>query len=319
MSKENNRYIRLGAFVIAGTLLLITALYFIGTRQNLFGESFHLRARFHNVNGLMRGNNVRFAGIDVGTVNDVQIENDSTVLVQMVIDNKVRPFISRSSVASVGTDGLMGNKLVNINAGTGPALPISQDDELTTLRPLEMDEMVRTLNVTNDNIMNITGNLRHITDRISSRNNLWNLLFDTVVAQNIKSSALNLKVMTSQGKDFSSDLNTISRGVKDGKGDLGKLLNDTSITSDISVTLKTLRKFSDSASIAANNVSLLLQNLRQGKGTAGKLLTDTIVAVRLNHSIQSIDSAAKSFDENMEAMRHSWPFKKYFRKKGGPK
>jgi phospholipid/cholesterol/gamma-HCH transport system substrate-binding protein len=58
-----------------------------------------------------------------------------------------------------------------------------------------------------------------------------------------------------------------------------------------------------------------MRETRGGKGSLGRIISDTSLAVNLNKSILDLDSAANSFDENMEAMRHSWPFKKYFRKK----
>ena len=116
MAKETSKNIRLGIFVLAGTAFLIVALYFIGNKQNLFGSTFKISAQFNNVNGLMIGNNVRFSGIDVGTVESVEIINDSMVNVVMIIEKDVQKFIRKNAVASVGTDGLMGNKLVNINS-----------------------------------------------------------------------------------------------------------------------------------------------------------------------------------------------------------
>lgn len=86
MANESRRNIRLGIFVISGTAFLIIALYLIGNKQNLFGSTFSVSARFYNVNGLMKGNNVRYAGIDVGTVESIEILNDTSVNVVMVLE-----------------------------------------------------------------------------------------------------------------------------------------------------------------------------------------------------------------------------------------
>ena len=88
----------------------------MGSKQNLFGSTFSISANFYNVNGLMQGNNVRYAGIDVGTVESITIINDTSVKVVMVIEKKIQPYIKKNALASIGTDGLMGNKLVNINS-----------------------------------------------------------------------------------------------------------------------------------------------------------------------------------------------------------
>ena len=68
MKTSNTQKFNLGIFVLLSTIILITALYFIGNRQNLFGKTFRISAVFNNVNGLQLGNNVRYSGINVGTV-----------------------------------------------------------------------------------------------------------------------------------------------------------------------------------------------------------------------------------------------------------
>ena len=97
MGAENLRYVRLGVFIIAGTALLVTALYLIGNKQNLFGSTFRVSAQFHDVNGLMKGNNVRFGGIDVGTVESVEIITDTSVNVVMVIEDDIQQFIKKNA------------------------------------------------------------------------------------------------------------------------------------------------------------------------------------------------------------------------------
>src|SRR6185369_12860165 len=116
---------KLGLFVIAGLLFLIFSLYMIGRNRTLFGSSFTISANFRNVNGLMLGNNVRFSGIDVGTVQKIEIVSDTLVKVTMIIDEGVRKFVKKNAVASVGTDGLMGNKVININSQPGDVDPVS--------------------------------------------------------------------------------------------------------------------------------------------------------------------------------------------------
>ncbi len=318
MEKETYRNVRLGLFVICGTLLLVAAFYFIGNKQNLFGSTFRLNARFYNVNGLMQGNNVRFAGIDVGTVESLEIESDSSVRVTMVLEKRIQEFINKKALASIGTDGLMGNKLVNINSGS-PSGSVQDGDVLQTLRPLEMDEMVRTLNTTNENIKVISSNLRSITDRISSKNSLWNLLMDTVVAENIKSSVVNLKLMSHNALLVTGDLRELSNGMKNGKGTIAALISDTALSTDLRQTIVKFERLSDTAGVITGNLSHLTQKLRRGEGSAGVLLNDTNLMHDLNTSIRTINKGAASFDENMIAVRQSWPFKKYFRRKNEKK
>jgi len=314
MANEGGRNMRLGLFVTIGTLLLISALYFIGSKQNLFGSTFKISANFNNVSGLMIGNNVRFSGIDVGTVESVEIINDSSVKVTMVIEKKVQGYIRKNAIANVGTDGLMGNKLVNINSGNQEAPQIEEGDVLQSLRPIDMDDMVRTLNVTNENIKVISGNLRTITDKINSKNSLWSLLMDTVIAENVKSTIVNIKLMSNQSLMVTGDLKFITQGIKDGKGSLGALITDTSMAGKINQIVVKLSGVSDTAAILTGNASQIIKSIKSGKGSLGILLNDTMVVSNLNKSLENLKSGTNNFDQNMEALKHSWPFKKYFKK-----
>ena len=85
--------IRLGLFVAGGLALFVIAIFIIGKQKNLFNPVFKLTTTFYNVSGLQVGNNIRFSGINVGTVDNIRIINDSTVKVEMSIKKNVNQFI----------------------------------------------------------------------------------------------------------------------------------------------------------------------------------------------------------------------------------
>jgi phospholipid/cholesterol/gamma-HCH transport system substrate-binding protein len=314
MQREMNRNIRLGLFVAAGTVLLVLALYLIGNKQNLFGSTFTISAKFYNVNGLQKGNNVRFAGIDVGTVQSVEIVNDSSVNVVMVIEKNVQRFIKKSAVVNIGTDGLMGNKLVNINSGGNGTASVEEGDELKTIKPIEINDMVRTLTVTNENVKVITGNLRNITDKINSKNSLWSVLMDTVVSENVKAAIVNLRLMSNQSLMVTGNIKDLLGDIKRGKGMLGALITDTALSSKVRQVVVKLDRFSDTAATVSGDISQIVKGLKQGKGSIGVLLNDTTLISNLNKSMENIKSGSEGFNENMEALKVSWPFKKYFKR-----
>lgn len=315
MANTKSQNIRLGIFILIGTILLIIALYFIGSRQNLFGKTFVLKARFENVNGLMEGNNVRFSGIDVGTVKDVEIINDSTVEVTMIIEEKVRKFIKKNAVASVGTDGLMGNKLVNIIVMKGNFKSVEDGDELETVAPLDLADALTTLNATNKNLVSITDNLVDFTNQISEENTLWKLLSDSTVATDVKTAVMNLKNTSAQSLMIAKDLKKISNEIKNGKGMAGTLINDTTFSAQLENTIGKLEKFGDSLNMVSSDISAIVDDLKKGKGSAGKLLNDTTLIHQLTKSLVEIEKGAAGFEQNMEALKTSWPFKRYFKKK----
>ena len=311
---EISKNIRVGIFVLIGTGFLITALYLIGTKQNFFGSTFKLQAKFKNINGLMPGNNVRFTGIDVGTVKDVEIINDSTVNVIMIIENKVQMFIKKNAVAIVGTDGLMGNKLISIRASEVEAPMVNDGDTIATVNSVSTDGMMRTLNASNQNIKEITEDIKTIASRLNKPNTLWSILMDTTVAQNLTQAIAHINKTGERAAYIAGDLKGIITDVKSGKGTVGALLTDTTLYKRLNKTLANVQSISDTFSVISSNLKIASVKLKNGTGAVGTLLTDTSFANNLSLSMLNIKNSAGNFNENMEALHYSWPFKKYFRK-----
>lgn len=319
MEKSTGRNIRLGLFVMIGTIFLIYALYMIGSKRNLFGSTFKLNAIFHNVNGLMPGNNVRFGGIDVGTVENVKIINDTAIKVTMVIETSLKSFIHKNALATIGTDGLMGNKLVNINSVADNSAIVRPNDTIGTIKPIEMDDMLRTLNRTNNNIASITDNLKTITAKVNSRNSLWSLLMDTVVADNVKEAIVNIKVTGEHSAKISGDLSTIVKAIKEGKGSVGAILTDTSISSQLHQAVVNIKLTSDKAAIITGDMSKIVGKVDSGKGTVGRLLMDTTFVPNLNKSMENIKQGSQGLNEVIEGLKHSIFLRHYFKKQAKEK
>src|SRR5579862_127593 len=117
MNKESGFTWKLGMFVIAGLAAFAITMYFIGKQKNLFGSTFHLRSQFKTVSGLQVGNNVRFSGINIGTINEIDLLTDTSVMVDLVIKKEDQKFIRTDAIASIGSDGLMGDKVLVISPG----------------------------------------------------------------------------------------------------------------------------------------------------------------------------------------------------------
>jgi phospholipid/cholesterol/gamma-HCH transport system substrate-binding protein len=194
MKKENKRSIKLGFFVIIGLALFTAAFYFVGSQRHLFGDTFQLHAVFKNVSGLQIGNNVRFTGINIGTVEEIQILNDTAVRVKMVLENDVRKFIKNDAIAIIGSEGLMGNKLVNILPGNAMSPSIQENVTLKTAKAIEFDEILGNLNSTAKNASRITNDLADMTHYINSgRGTIGILLKDSTLVKNINQTMSNVK------------------------------------------------------------------------------------------------------------------------------
>jgi phospholipid/cholesterol/gamma-HCH transport system substrate-binding protein len=315
MAIEKSKYVRVGIFVLSGTIFLIVSLYLIGSKQNLFGSTFKLKAQFKNVNGLMVGNNIRFTGIDVGTVESIEIINDSTVSVVMLIEDKVQEFIKKNSIAVVGTDGLMGNKLINILPNDSFSASVVDGDQLKSKNPIGTDDMMRTLIVTNNNIKEITEDIKNIVQKLDSPNSLWSVLMDQNLAENVKQAIVNIKITGENTAMITGDLNRIIQHVKDGKGTIGALLTDNKLSSKLNQSIINIELITDSLALVSGDIKYITNKLRKGEGAIGALLMDTTFVPNLNISMENIKSGTKSFDESMQALKHSFLLRKYFKKK----
>jgi phospholipid/cholesterol/gamma-HCH transport system substrate-binding protein len=194
MKKNTGNKIRLGIFITFGVMLFIIGIYFIGERQQIFRSTFRLSSVFKDVDGLEAGDNVRFSGINVGTIENISIVSDSSVRVKILIDENTRKFIKKDAVASIGSEGLMGNKILIINPGTGGKTEIQNNDSVLAIQPLNMDDILRSLKTTIDNTSHITKDLSKITSNIQSgKGTIGRLSMDQAYAQNIDSALINMK------------------------------------------------------------------------------------------------------------------------------
>lgn len=305
---------KVGLFVIAGLAFLIVTLYMIGKNRNLLGSTFTIRMVVTNVNGLVPGNNVRFKGIDVGTVESITVENDTAIIVTMVIDRKMKSFLKTNAIASIGTDGLMGNKLVNINSQKGEARLLRDGEMIHSKKPIETDEMLRTLNTTNLNIEHISSNLYEITTKLNRSESLWTMLSDTVITHDLKKAVSSFRDAGANTQQLTATTKHLIEKFHHGDGVANRLFTDTAMANQLSQSLQQLQVASNKTSVMVDDLHKLVGQMRQGQGTAGLLLSDTVVREKLVKSAANIEQGTDRFNENMEAMRSNFLFRGYFKK-----
>ncbi|MCE5321620.1 MAG: MlaD family protein [Bacteroidales bacterium] len=193
--------IRLGMFVTGGFLLFFMAIFIIGKQQNLFNPVFKLTTTFHSVSGLQVGNNIRFAGINVGTVDNITIINDTTVGVDMLIRKEIHKFIKADCVVNIGSEGIIGDRLLIITQGGIYTNIAKEGQRITSNEPVEMDGIMSSLQITADNAAVISDQLAQIMIKVNSGSGtLGRLIRDSTIAANISETIVNLK-KSSKGLD----------------------------------------------------------------------------------------------------------------------
>lgn len=197
MNKDAGSNWKLGMFVIIGLILFVFSVYFVGKQQNMFGSTFQLKSRFKTVSGLKVGNNVRFSGINVGTVSQIELATDTSVVVILVIQKEVQKFIKTDAMASIGSDGLMGDKVLTISPGTSSNQIIKEDAFIVSKKPLEMDDLMKSVKKSVDNIEVITGQLAQFTYKMNNgKGALSKLMNDEGLAVKLDASMSNLQSST---------------------------------------------------------------------------------------------------------------------------
>lgn len=313
--------LKLGILVVIGLSLFITGVYLVGNQQSMFGTTVKIYATFQNINGLKAGNNVRFAGMNIGTVRDIGMLNDSTLVVGMAIDKQAAVHITSDATAAIGSDGLVGNMIINILPGKSGAAPVTAGDTLASFRRLNTDEMLATLNITNENAALLTAELLKITRDINSANGPLSMLIrDKVAAENMSAAILDIRRTSAAALGIMRHTDQLVLSLNDPKGFAG-LMRDSTTAMHLRTVADNLDKTSNTLNDAVNELHTTLVSIRESKGTLDYLVKDTTLKVKIDTTIAKVDGtldqlhqAGIKLNENLEALKHNFLFRGYFKK-----
>ncbi len=290
---SQNFKVRLGLFIIGGLALFVLAIFIIGKQKNLFNPVFKLTTTFYNVSGLQVGNNIRFSGINVGTVNTIKIINDSTVRVEMIVRKEIKQFIKSDSEVAIGSEGLIGDRLLIITQGSFDSGEVLEDQELKSAEPVEMDDIIASLKVTAENVEIITAELAEVMLTINrGEGTLGKLIQDSTIAKNIDETIANFK-KSSEGIDETIE----------------------ATKENVFAFMESLKVTASKTEIASQQLGEIMTKINSGEGTIGRLIQDTIMAENLNQTILNLNNTSKGLDESVEGLKHSFLLRKYFRTK----
>jgi phospholipid/cholesterol/gamma-HCH transport system substrate-binding protein len=283
MKKNISSKIRLGIFISLGIAVFIVAIYFIGEKQQLFRSTFRVSGVFKDVGGLQAGNNVRLSGINIGTIDNVTIISDTSVRVDIVIDESTRRFIKKDAVASIGSEGLMGNKALIISPGTGDKKIIEDNDIIATIQPTDIDAILKSLKTTIDNTSAITGDLAKIATNIESgKGTIGRLMMDKEWRQNFETTIINLK----EGSDG-------FRVLMDKANEMDKIL--ISLESTIENTNK-----------ITNDLSSITGSIQSGDGIIGRLFMDQSMGQNFDSIMVNLKEGSAELKIFLEMAQDSW-------------
>jgi len=315
MKKSANQKISLGVFVILGTIILVITLYFVGNRQNLFGSNITLNAYFNNVNGLTLGNNVRYSGINTGTVSKIEMQSEAQILVVMVIEEELGKKIKKNAIATIGTDGLVGSMIINITPQDGDFPFVKSGDTIQTYSKIGTADMLSTLSVTNENAAILTSDLIKITNGIlEGKGTVGLLLNDSIMAMDLKQTIFQLKRASTGASRTIQELNSIIRKINFEESVAGVLLSDTIAAGKMNTIIVNLEKSSKDINLVTSNLDAYLNEITNGNGALNFIAKDESFAKDLDSTMTNIKEATYRLNENMEALKHNFLFRGYFKK-----
>lgn len=313
-SQEIKRNTKLGAFVLGGVALFLISVFYLGRENNIFSKTFTVSAVFKNVEGLKDGDNVWLSGVKIGTVKKVSIISEGQVIVTMSLKEKQNEFIKKDATANIGSDGLVGNKIVVIRPGSA-AETIHDNDTINSFSPTDTQELFNLAKEVGTDIKAITSDLKMTTAKINAGQGvIGELLNEGDMAKELRASMSAIRRASENATRATNEINKMLTEVNQGDGLMTKLIRDTTYAAQFSRTMENVEQVGENAKKMAADLKEVTDKMNDRNNAMGVLLTDTTFATKLKSTMTNAEKASAKLDENLKAMRSSWPFKKYFRK-----
>lgn len=305
----SSKKVRVGIFVVVGTIILVGALYFIGSRQHIFSKNIQLYAVFDNVSGLQVGNNVRYSGINVGTVTKIEMQEVGKITIEMMVEEKSAYFIKKDAVATISSDGLVGSMVVNIVPGKEQqTTTVVSGDIIHSSKNIGIDDMLSTLDKTSADLLKITSQI------LEGKGTIGTLISDTILAQNIQHTIVELK-KTSEGTGVAmAKINQIISKINYDESAAAVILSDTAAANQIRGVFTNLEKSSEDINTVTKNLGDYLNELKSGQGALNHITQDENFVKNIDSTMIQIKEASEKLNQNMEALKHNFFFRGYFRK-----
>jgi phospholipid/cholesterol/gamma-HCH transport system substrate-binding protein len=313
-TKEVAQQVKLGAFVLGGLILFLATVFLIGSENNIFSRTFSIAAEFKNVEGLKEGDNVWLSGVKIGTVTDLKIVSEGKVVVKLTLKNKQNEFIRKDASASIGSDGLVGNKIVVIKPGASKE-PITANDTINASNPASTEELMNIAKDVGQNARALTHDLSVIAERISKGQGLVGEVFnDGDLAKELRAAVASLKHTGENSANATRELHTLLYEMHHGTGLLPMLISDTAYAQTFRGALANIEQVSANAEVVSKHLQSLASKMDDQNNALGTLLSDEHVAAQLRSTISNAESATQKLDDNMAALQHNFLLRGYFKK-----
>jgi phospholipid/cholesterol/gamma-HCH transport system substrate-binding protein len=319
-ASDNRRAIIVGIFIALSLVVLIMGILTLGNAQKTFTKDIHISAVFDDVAGLKQGNNVWFSGVKVGTIKKISFIGVSQVDVRMNIDASTQEYIHRNAGVHISSDGLIGNKIIVIDGGS-PQAPVVQDgDVLQAERLTSTDDMLKTLQQNNQNLLSITTDFKALSHKIlQGKGTVGTLLADSAMAMQLRASMRNLEAATASAAKIAVQLDKFSNKLNDRGGLADKLLTDTVTFNKLKGVVTQLQQTAANTTVFTNNLNQLSEKFNRTDNVIGILLNDRKSAAQVQSTLNYLQESSVKLNDDLAAAQNNFLLKGFFKKRAKEK
>jgi phospholipid/cholesterol/gamma-HCH transport system substrate-binding protein len=312
----NRRQVTVGIFIFLGLVIFVLGVFTLGGQKKTFTKSISLNMVFDDIQGLKAGNNVWFSGVKIGTIKKIQFYGTSQVQVFINIDEEAHKYIHKDATASISSDGLIGNKIIVLTGGSTKLPFIEDGDQLTVSTALSTDEIMKTFQVNNKNLVDITNDFKTLSKSlVDGKGTAGALLSDEEIANNFKAIVANLKTTTVAANKMSVELNEFTRKMNTEGGLADKLMTDTAVFAQLERAVNELQRTAQSAAVMTENLNTASGKLNQKDNAVGLLLNDPATAGQVKSIMSNLETSSTKLDENLEALQSNFLLRGFFKKR----
>jgi len=312
--RENRRAVIVGLFLAIGLIVFILGVFTLGGQSKSFSKSVHISAVFDDVAGLKKGNNVWFSGVKVGTISDIHFTGPSQVDVKMSVDENSRQYIHDNAQVHIGSDGLIGNKIIVIDGGSPQAPIIREGDILQSAKIVSTDDIIKTVQQNNENLLAITSDFKLLSHKIlQGKGTVGTLLADSLMGVQLKESMHNLQIATASAAVMANNLTKFSSKLSTKGGLADKMFTDTVTFNRIQGAVAQLKSAADNAKTLTDNLNTASNKLNSTDNVLGVLLNDKASAAKVQTSIDNLQQSSVKLNDDLEAAQHNFFLKGFFK------
>jgi phospholipid/cholesterol/gamma-HCH transport system substrate-binding protein len=303
------RLVGIGVFVLGGLGLFTFGLFMIGSRRMLFERRFELYVEFSKMAALQRGGKVRVAGMDAGEVDSIMVppRPSAKFRVKLFVRGDLRQLVRTDSVATIETDGIVGNKYVEIDAGSDNAPVVPDGATLVGRDPFEFADLMQQAS---SGITTVIGTINEL------KGNVQQMLVSVTKTANSTNDILvnasnDVKAMTASARQITHNLQQISDDINRGRGSIGKLMHDEELYQRVTSIAKQADEISTQMKATVTAAREMVDKFN-GKGGGGM---DSMQA-DLRQTMTYAREAMANLAENTEALKRNFLFRGMFKERG---